>query len=230
MKCNTCEFEGPEAVFPKDRAQKNGIYPYCTACLRARRDRQRVVVRADVEQHYGNACAECGGTLRLSLFPQTDCDWLRQYRRLQREGYPEGYRLLCLQKLCRNGQCEVEGCTAVAKTRPSPYCAKHYMRLWRHGALERPEGTVRRDGYREVTVDGRKIMEHRWVMTEQLGRALRPSETVHHKNGNRLDNRVENLELWASRHPRGQRVADLVEWARAILEDYATEAEDGRCG
>lgn len=34
------------------------------------------------------------------------------------------------------------------------------------------------------------------------------------------DNRLENLELWCSRHPRGQRVTDLVAWARTILDDY----------
>ena len=64
------------------------------------------------------------------------------------------------------------------------------------------------------------IPEHRFVMQRHIGRMLRPEETVHHKNGNRLDNRLENLELWSSTHPKGQRVADLVEWAREILDLY----------
>lgn len=65
-----------------------------------------------------------------------------------------------------------------------------------------------------------RMREHRRVMELEIGRPLRHEETVHHINGVRSDNRIENLELWSSSHPSGQRVRDKIAWAKEILSLY----------
>lgn len=64
------------------------------------------------------------------------------------------------------------------------------------------------------------IHEHRLVMSEHLGRPLLTKENVHHKDGNRQNNKLSNLELWNTMQPAGQKVEDKIKWAKKILKIY----------
>lgn len=107
-------------------------------------------------------------------------------------------------------------------------CNTHYQRAQRCGdenykPYMAPKGTgfINKAGYRIVSDgNGGKIKEHRLVMEQHLGRKLLPEENVHHKNGNRADNRLENLELWNVKQPPGKKVDDLVAYAKEILRLY----------
>lgn len=112
-------------------------------------------------------------------------------------------------------------------------CQMHYRRV---ALYDHPEAitsigySADKSGYISLHLPGHPIAnaggyvyEHRLVMSEHIGRYLASHESVHHKNGNRADNRIENLELWSKAQPAGQRVEDKVTYAIEILKQYAPE-------
>ena len=140
--------------------------------------------------------------------------------------------------------CTVESCGR--RCHAQGLCRTHHKRLTDEGSVRAdvPIREVSGDGcishgYRKVPVPPADrwlvggqtyVLHHRIVMARLLGRPLYADEVVHHINGERLDNRPQNLELWSTMQPKGQRVVDKVEFAIEVLRRYASDGSQVTSG
>lgn len=197
----------------------------CNACYQIRRKEKTLTLLPIVNA--GKTCKVdgCENQARGMGFCGTHYDKFRKY------GDPLG-----VAPKKTGGKCGTDGCSGVVVA--NGVCAACYARIRKHGNtgyskkhLARFENVIDDAGYVLVPManhpnarkSSKRVPEHRLVISQFLGRPLHKNENVHHKNGDRADNRLENLELWVTSQPTGQRPIDLLKWAREILKTYVSD-------
>lgn len=204
------------------------------------------------------ACAVCGAVFRPKAAVQVCCSHScgHEYKKTRRPApCPQCGELFTrtsvTQTLCSD-KCRTEA-RKIVRTSTCAFCGGAFVRP--HGknptfcshscsmksrniigiGKARPVGSTRLAGagyLSEKDVDGKWIIQHRLVMQRSLGRALGKTEYVHHINGNRKDNRLENLELWVTKgrgkkDPAGQRLEDVLSdlLNQPEVADFKSEVE-----
>ena len=83
--------------------------------------------------------------------------------------------------------------------------------------------------YHTIVVDGKHLQEHRYIMEQYLGRKLTDNEVVHHINGIKNDNQIENLQVMTKKehatfHRKNKNIGDSNYWHEFTIT--ITEEQD----
>jgi HNH endonuclease len=161
-------------------------------------------IPAKLAQRYTTCSRECSTERRSALgygYTWVECAECRTEMQVRVARVESGFH-----RYCSDG-CRMKGLNKIPRKRGSTL---RYIT---------PKGYVRVIDW--STGRRRYIMEHRLVMEGVIGRSLTRGERVHHINGDRTDNRPENLRLYPSHaehirieHPEQAAIASNIRWSR----------------